>query len=131
MHAELIRLFEREQTNDIIINYGEFVINSVQINQQIFRDLRWAALSLFLAGVMLRVGSGSWFMTFAGVFQLVVRCFQNLPLQFTHMHVSFNIDDSTPGASISSQPCCLVLDIYACHFDDGGAPSACIQSPAI
>ena len=66
-------MFEDEQTDDIIINYGEFEINIVQINQQIFRDLRWAALSVCLAGIMLRVGSGSWFMTFAGIFQIIVR----------------------------------------------------------
>lgn len=78
LSTELIRMFEEENTDDIVINYGEFVINSVQINQQIFRDLRWAALSMFLAGVMLRVGSGSNFMTFAGLFQIIVRTFRTL-----------------------------------------------------
>jgi hypothetical protein len=71
--AELIRLFEAEQTEDIIINYGEFEINIVQINQQIFRDLRWAGLSVTLAAIMLLIGSGSFFMTLAGIFQLIVR----------------------------------------------------------
>ena len=73
--AELIDMFEDEQTDDIIVNYGEEIINVVQINQQLFRDLRWAALSLVLATVMLRVGSGSTFMTLAGIFQIVVRTY--------------------------------------------------------
>ena len=74
--AELIDMFEEEQTDEIIVNYGEEIINVVQINQQLFRDLRWAALSVVLAAVMLRIGSGSTFMTLAGIFQIVVRSYQ-------------------------------------------------------
>jgi hypothetical protein len=40
---------------------------------QIFLDLRWAGLSVLLAAVMLWVGSGSVFMMFAGIFQIIVR----------------------------------------------------------
>jgi hypothetical protein len=71
--AELIELFEDENSEKIIINYGEKEINSRQINQQIFRDVYWAILSVALAATMLRVGSGSTFMTFAGIFQVCVR----------------------------------------------------------
>lgn len=74
-HAELITMFEDVQTDDIVVNYGEDHINTEQINRQIFYDLRWAALSVCLAGIMLRVGSGSTFMTVVGIFQIVVSCY--------------------------------------------------------
>ena len=66
-------MFEDEASDSIIINYGERIITSRQMFAQIFLDLRWALLSVLLAAVMLRIGSGSTFMTFAGVFQIVVR----------------------------------------------------------
>lgn len=95
MGAELFTLFEEEQTqndkqqNGIIINYGESVdIIPKQIDRQINSDLLWAVLSVGLAAGMLRIGSGSWFMTFAGIFQLIVRCFKILPLQLAGMFSS-------------------------------------------
>ena len=71
--ADLIDLFEDEQTDSVIINYGENTINTRQINQQINEDLYWAVLSMAFAALMLRIGSGSWFMTVAGIFQIIVR----------------------------------------------------------
>lgn len=59
--------------NPIIINYGQKDINRKQIDQQILNDLAYAGFSLLLAAVMLRLGSGSTFMTLAGIFQIVVR----------------------------------------------------------
>lgn len=71
--ADLIDLFEDEQSDSIIINYGENTINTRQINRQINEDLYWAVLSMVFAAAMLRLGSGSWFMTAAGLFQIIVR----------------------------------------------------------
>ena len=75
--ADFIDLFEEEATDSILINYGERFITSRQMFAQIFLDLRWALLSIVLAGVMLRIGSGSTFMTLAGVFQIIVRPFRS------------------------------------------------------
>eukprot|EP00892_Ulva_mutabilis_P004434 jgi/Ulvmu1/2362/UM013_0210.1 len=72
MVDDLIDLFDDEQSDSIIINYGENTINTRQINQQINEDLYWAVLSMFFAAIMLRLGSGSWFMTIAGIFQIIV-----------------------------------------------------------
>lgn len=65
-------MFAAEQTDAIVVNFGEDDIISRQVDMQLLRDTLWSGLSLLCAAVMLRIGAGSTFLTLAGVFQLVV-----------------------------------------------------------
>jgi hypothetical protein len=71
-NAELIKIFEEEKTKHIRIRYGEQTLTERQILGELYSDGLWALLSMLLAAVMLRVGSGSTFITLAGIFQIVV-----------------------------------------------------------
>ena len=71
--ADLLKLFEKEQTDDVIVNFGEDAIIARQVDVQLLQDAMWSGLSLLCAAVMLRLGAGSTFLTIAGIFQLMVR----------------------------------------------------------
>lgn len=108
-------MFEDEASDSIIINYGERVITSRQMFAQIFLDLRWALLSVLLAAAMLRIGSGSTFMTFAGVFQIVVRSSEyTFPpfLSFVRTSVPDNLQIVLVvvcySASVGAAGCCIL-----------------------
>lgn len=46
---------------------------TMQVTEQLLKDALWAFLSIILASIMLWVGTGSLFLMFTSIFQLVVR----------------------------------------------------------
>lgn len=72
-HADLMDLFADEASEAVIINYGETDIIQRQVDRQLMRDARWVGLSLVAAALFLRLGTGSTFLTAAGLFQIIVR----------------------------------------------------------
>lgn len=80
LFAELFDIFddtmsasEKADNPYLIINYGESLIVQKEIDRTILRDAAKAGISLILAAIMLRLGTGSFVLTVSGVVQIVVR----------------------------------------------------------
>lgn len=59
----------------VIVNFGDTPLDIVttQIIGTLIRDALWAIPAAFIAMLMLRIGTGSWFLTIAGTLQVLVR----------------------------------------------------------